>query len=107
MKDFGYKINADRQIDFDKNDFTLLYMLNREEPTFKLCIQCGSCSATCSASVFTPFNPRRIFLMIKRGMPENLKAEVARCMLCGKCTLACPRGVNTRNVMLNLKRNLL
>jgi heterodisulfide reductase subunit C len=27
-------------------------------------------------------------------------------MLCGKCQLACPRGVNTRNVILTIQRAL-
>jgi heterodisulfide reductase subunit C len=25
-------------------------------------------------------------------------------MLCGKCTLACPRNVNTRNVILQIRK---
>jgi succinate dehydrogenase/fumarate reductase-like Fe-S protein len=36
---------------------------------------------------------------IRRGEIEPLREEVKRCMLCGKCLLVCPRGVNTRNVV--------
>jgi len=35
----------------------------------------------------------------KKGEIEPLREEVTRCMLCGKCLLVCPRGVNTRNVV--------
>jgi heterodisulfide reductase subunit C len=35
----------------------------------------------------------------RRGEIEPLREEVTRCMLCGKCLLVCPRGVNTRNVV--------
>ena len=37
--------------------------------------------------------------LIRRGEIEPLREEVTRCMLCGKCLLVCPRGVNTRNVV--------
>jgi heterodisulfide reductase subunit C len=35
---------------------------------------------------------------------QKVKNEVEKCMLCGKCQLACPRGVNTRNVILGIQR---
>ncbi len=37
--------------------------------------------------------------LIRRGEIDLLREEVKRCMLCGKCHLVCPRGVNTRNVV--------
>lgn len=106
MVDFGFKINTDRQIDLDQNPRELMHFLNHAEPSFQLCIQCGTCSATCSAASFTDFNPRKVFMMVKRGMTKPIKGEVSKCMLCGKCILACPKGVNTRNIMLLLKDKL-
>ncbi|HBX52072.1 MAG: (4Fe-4S)-binding protein [Bacteroidetes bacterium RIFOXYA12_FULL_35_11] len=101
-KDFGYSINKDRQIDFDKTDKWIYEYLKKHEPTFKLCIGCGSCTATCSAGNFTDFNLRRLFTLIHRGYKLDMKDEITKCMLCGKCILVCPRGVNTRNIILKI-----
>ena len=32
--------------------------------------------------------------------------EINKCMLCGKCRLVCPRGINTRGVVMLIKRKL-
>ena len=106
MKDWGYSILKGRQIDFEQNNFSISRFVELHEPSFKWCIGCGSCTATCSAAKFTTFNPRKIKLLIQRGETVGLKEEIAKCMLCGKCQLVCPRGINTRNVILNIKRAL-
>ena len=103
MIDFGYKINEDRQIDFDKNDRRIAEFLLDKEPSFGLCISCGTCTATCSAGNFTYFNLRQLIVMLKRGETQGLQSIIEKCMLCGKCQLACPRGVNTRNVILSIQ----
>ena len=106
MKDWGYSILKGRQIDFENNDFSISKFVAQHEPSSKWCISCGSCTATCSAAKFTSFNPRKIYLLIQRGETKGLAEEVALCMLCGKCQLVCPRGINTRNVIQNIKRAL-
>lgn len=87
MINFGYSLSNDRQIDFDKNDLKIARFVNQGEPTFKICIACGTCTATCSAGQFTDFNFRKLMIMIKRGEDHKVKEEVSKCMLCGKCTL--------------------
>lgn len=104
MKNFGYTINKDRQIDFDKTDKRIARYLREQEPSFNICIACGTCSATCSAANFTDLNLRKIITLVKRGGTEGLKTEISKCMLCGKCFLACPRGVNTRNIILKINQ---
>jgi heterodisulfide reductase subunit C len=42
--------------------------------------------------------------MVMRGQTATVHAEAGKCMLCGKCQMACPRGVNTRNVLLAIHR---
>ncbi len=106
MVDWGFKIVKGRQIDFDNNDLSVAEFVSRYEPSFKWCIGCGSCTATCSAAQFTDFNPRKILLYVQRGETTALADEIAKCMLCGKCQLVCPRGINTRNVIQNIKRAL-
>jgi len=104
MINFGYFISKDTQIDFDKNNRQIAAFVIKNEPSFKLCIACGSCSATCSAANFTDFNIRKLNVLVKRGETENLKSEMKKCMLCGKCLLVCPRGVNTRNMVIAIKQ---
>jgi Fe-S oxidoreductase len=29
---------------------------------------------------------------------------MSNCMLCGKCTMVCPRGINTRHLILSICR---
>jgi heterodisulfide reductase subunit C len=38
-------------------------------------------------------------VLIKRGENTVPREKIRKCMLCGKCILVCPRGVNTRNVV--------
>lgn len=106
MKNFGYTISSSKQIDFDANNFKIQEYIKNAEPSFDLCIACGTCSATCSAAVHTSFNIRKIFTQIKRGDVLKLENEISKCMLCGKCILVCPRGVNTRNVIISVQQAL-
>lgn len=106
MQNWGYNINKDNQIDFDKNDRSVMNRLSALEPTYNICISCGSCAGTCTAAEFTTLSLRKINVLVSRGEIKGLRAELSRCMLCGKCTLICPRGVNTRNVILNLLKLL-
>ncbi|MEI7490011.1 MAG: 4Fe-4S dicluster domain-containing protein [Bacteroidota bacterium] len=104
MIDFGYTLTRDRQLDFDRGDFRYLKLVKSLEPSMDLCIGCGSCTATCSAGGFTDFNIRKLHTVIRRGDPESIKAELKKCMFCGKCQLVCPRGVNLRNLILAMNR---
>jgi heterodisulfide reductase subunit C len=106
MKNFGYTLSKDRQIDFDKSDKRIAAFVKQFEPSFNICFACGTCTATCSAGNFTEFNLRYLFTMIKRGEIADIKNEISKCMLCGKCSLACPRGVNTRNVIIKINQAL-
>ncbi len=110
MKDpaarFGFKVHKDRQIDYDRNSRNIWKVVAKAEPTINWCFSCGTCASTCSAGKFTEFSLCRIILLVKRGETKGLADEVSRCMLCGKCQLACPRGVNTRNLILQINRAL-
>jgi len=103
---FGYSVSKDRQIDFDSNSHEVARKVAAAEPSLNLCISCGTCAATCTAAKFTDFSLRRLILLVKRGEIKGLDREVQKCMLCGKCQLACPRGVSTRNLVLQINRIL-
>ena len=106
MKDFGFKINKDRQIDYDKLSHKLYNDICVKEPDIKLCIACGTCAATCSVNKFSSFSLRKIIQLVQRGDTHNLNQELEKCMLCGKCILVCPREINTRNLLLTIKKEI-
>lgn len=103
MKNFGYKISKPRGIDLDKADTSLYEKIIRHVPSLERCIMCGGCTATCSVNNHTAFNFRKTHLLFRRGQLEGLAAELDKCMLCGKCMLVCPRAVNTRAVVQNMR----
>jgi heterodisulfide reductase subunit C len=100
MDRFGYTISKGRQIDYESNDRSIAEFIYLKEPSFRLCIECGGCSATCTTGNFTRFSLRELHILIKRGENEHVRQNIRKCMLCGKCTLVCPRGVNTRNIVM-------
>lgn len=107
MKDFGFTVIKQRTIDYDQFDGRLLNDVLQQEPSFKVCLSCGGCTATCSAGDLVSFNIRRLNLMLRRGEITELENEIQKCMLCGKCQLVCPRGINLRNVIMLLKKNVI
>ncbi|MBQ0094590.1 MAG: 4Fe-4S dicluster domain-containing protein [Bacteroidetes bacterium] len=106
MPDFGFSIKKSRGEDLDKVSLEKYRHLLEREPSFKRCFQCGCCSATCSARQFTDFSIRHIHTAFRRGDYEPLEEELKKCMLCGKCTLVCPRGVNLRSLIINMRQLL-
>ncbi|MCJ7448850.1 MAG: 4Fe-4S dicluster domain-containing protein [Bacteroidales bacterium] len=99
MDKFGFTISKGRQIDYDANNRHIAEYIFERETSFRLCIECGCCSATCTTGNFTRFSLRELQILIKRGENDQVRENIKKCMLCGKCTLVCPRGVNTRNVV--------
>ena len=100
MGSFGFTLLKQRHIDYEANDKRVADYIYRMEPSFRYCMECGGCAATCTAGNFVHFSLREINILIKRGENKVVKEQIDRCMLCGKCTIACPRGVNTRNIIL-------
>jgi heterodisulfide reductase subunit C len=96
-----------RAIDFEKFDGRLLRYVLDHEKSFMVCLSCGGCTATCSAGNLIEFNVRRIGLLLRRGETGGLEKEIDKCMLCGKCQLVCPRGINLRNVIMLIKKGIV
>ena len=100
MIDFGFSINKSGTINLDKVDTSFFERLIAKEPTAKVCMNCGSCSATCTAAPFTGMSVRKVLLALQRG--QDIEPMMKGCMLCGKCTMVCPRGINTRRLLLTI-----
>jgi heterodisulfide reductase subunit C len=99
MISFGYTIQQDRQIDFDSNSRRILDFIRSEEPSVDWCVNCGTCASGCTASLSAEYSLRRMISLARRGEEAEILANVHRCRFCGKCLNACPRGVNTRNIV--------
>ena len=104
MTDFGFKLSPSSAINLDKVDMSLYERLAEMEPDVKICMACGSCSATCTAGPFSGMSLRKTILDIQRGKEKDAVRMLSNCMLCGKCTMVCPRGINTRHLILSLCR---
>lgn len=100
MNFWGYNISESRSIQYDKNDKRMAETIAREVPSSKLCIGCGGCTAGCTTGNLTDFNIRKIQMLMKRGEDKEAREQLSKCMLCGKCMLVCPRGVETRKMIL-------
>ena len=97
--DFGFTISKTRAIRLDDVDAEKTARVSE----LRRCMECGGCTATCSAGLFSDFSPHRTHLLFRRGQYEGLAEALDKCMLCGKCTLVCPRGVNLRRAILNMR----
>lgn len=104
MEKFGFALSKARVIDYDANDRSIAEYIIEREPSLSLCIECGGCSATCTTGNFTHFSLREMHILLKRGENSMVREKIKKCMLCGKCSLVCPRGVNTRNVVFLAKQ---
>lgn len=100
MNIFGFKISPSSAINLDKVDRSRFEKLCSIEPDATKCMACGSCSATCMASSFSGMSLRKVLLCLQRGKESDAMKMMKNCMLCGKCSMVCPRGINTRNVLL-------
>ena len=102
--DFGYSISPSSAVNLDTVDRRRYDALVRLAPDALTCMACGSCSATCTASSWTGMSVRKVLLGLQRGRDAEVDRMLSACMLCGKCTMVCPRGINTRQLILTLCR---
>ena len=74
---------------------------------FRHCIQCGTCSGSCSVAPLADYTPRMIVNFVARGeIGKALKSQmIFLCTSCLACTTRCPRGIPVADLMMKL-RNL-
>ncbi len=97
---FGFLDANLRSINLNVKTPEIVEGVLQKEPSLLKCIGCGNCAAMCTAGHFTELRFYRLNLFFKRGMVEEIRKEAQNCMLCGKCQLTCPRGVNIRHAVL-------
>ncbi len=47
---------------------------------------------------------RLVSLNLRRGNTDDVKKMISKCLLCGKCTMVCPRDINIRHLIVLLKK---
>lgn len=102
MINFGYNIVKSSAISLDDIDYTKFKKLSKVEPDVLKCMACGSCAASCTAAKYSDMNLRKVILLLSRGKEQDAVRMLQNCMLCGKCILVCPRGINTRHLISSI-----
>ena len=71
----------------------------------RLCIQCGTCTASCPNAPKMEHTPSQLIAMTRAGMREEVLSSNAMwyCMACYLCTVRCPRGVRITDLMHTLE----
>ena len=67
----------------------------------RLCIQCGTCTASCPNADRMDHTPSQLIAMTRAGMKEEVLSSNAmwHCLSCYLCTVRCPRGIKQTDLM--------
>jgi heterodisulfide reductase subunit C len=71
-----------------------------------VCIQCGTCSASCPTVMYMDHSPREIIAMIRADLRDEVvnSDTIWCCASCYNCTVRCPREIKITQMMYALKR---
>ncbi|MCC2112262.1 MAG: 4Fe-4S dicluster domain-containing protein [Hyphomicrobiales bacterium] len=69
-----------------------------------MCMQCGMCSGSCPIGVQMDYGPRKLFMMIRAGMKEEVLTSntIWNCTSCYRCVVRCPRSVPVTYILQDL-----
>jgi heterodisulfide reductase subunit C len=95
---FGFKLFAQRDIDLNASN-----PCNTDSNLWQTCMQCGSCSASCTTST-AKTDLRKAIILMQRGLADQAQKALDNCLFCGKCTFVCPRGISTRHVISTIRK---
>ena len=67
----------------------------------RLCIQCGTCTASCPNADKMEHTPAQLIAMARAGMRKEVLSSNAMwyCLSCYLCTVRCPRGIKQTDYM--------
>ena len=71
----------------------------------RLCIQCGTCTASCPNANKMEHTPSQLIAMARAGLKEEVLSSNAMwyCLSCYLCTVRCPRGIKPTELMHSLE----
>ena len=102
MNKFGFALTPSSRIDLDKFNKEKFASLVKLEPDVVKCMACGSCTASCTAGKFTRTSVRSAILALQNGQEKEALDMLKGCLLCGKCSMVCPRAINTRHLLISI-----
>lgn len=102
MNKFGFALTPSSRIDLDKFNKEKFALLVKLEPDVLKCMACGSCTASCTAGKFTKTSVRSAILALQNGQEKEALDMLKGCLLCGKCSMVCPRAINTRHLIISI-----
>lgn len=103
MPEFGFSLHKDQLIDYDSTGEAYRSIL-QTVPSVASCIACGACNGTCVSAEQTGIGFRKLLVYLRNDMKTELVRGLKYCQFCGKCWLVCPRGINTRKAILEMKK---
>ena len=67
----------------------------------RLCIQCGTCTASCPNADKMEYTPSEIIALARAGYRHEVLSSHSMwyCLSCYLCTVRCPRGINPTELM--------
>ncbi len=67
----------------------------------RLCIQCGTCTASCPNADRMEHTPSQLIAMARADMRDEVLSSNAMwfCLSCYLCTVRCPRGIKQTDIM--------
>jgi len=67
----------------------------------RLCIQCGTCTASCPNADRMDYTPSQLIAMARAGMQDEVLSSNTMwyCLSCYLCTVRCPRGIKVTDLM--------
>jgi heterodisulfide reductase subunit C len=70
----------------------------------RICMQCGSCTATCASSYAMDYTPQ-LWHLVRLGLKDEVlhSKTLWLCSTCYSCTLRCPRGIPITDTISTLK----
>ena len=74
---------------------------------FKLCFQCGLCTASCPWNVVRTFMPHRMICESRYGLVDLEDEGWWMCTTCDQCVSRCPRGVAITDILGAVRKILL
>ncbi len=74
--------------------------------SIRLCIQCGTCTASCPNADKMEHTPSQLIAMARAGMRDEVLSSNAMwyCLSCYLCTVRCPRGIKITDLMHAFER---
>jgi len=104
MAEFAKQVNAPAS---HESSWEAELLRFKDLKLLRLCMQCGTCSGSCSVAPLADYTPRMIVNLVARGDIEHaLQSKmIFLCTNCLACTTRCPRGIPVADLMMKL-RNL-